>query len=329
MIQIVAFLLAARNTWGATGAPNPWIFVAFMAVVAAHSGMGLLIGRVAALPIGLPLVFLLSYTWLGFAWAVPYFPLRYMAGLSLSDCCRIQYAMDYRAVATTIVFNISCFIVFLMWATMIGMQVSKRNVIRRTISSLVLMTIAVMASVAIAAPLGPYPTTARPPSDVRCEGSQPVVCLYPEQENNPNLRATIPAALQALRATGAIVPPVVEASAEATNPDRLRIGIGLRGTPEVVIQSLANGFLQPSGYAYCSDEQALLDRQNASMTIVSWLIHKMAAPETGVSPQNVGGSDDMTGSVTKILAMSEKDQGKWFNATLPALMDCSVSIELP
>lgn len=329
VLQAVAFLLAARASWGAPGIPNPWFFVAFMAVIAAHSALGLLLGRLVPLPIGIPVALLLSFGWLGFAWAVPFFPPRYMAGLSLSDCCRVQYAMDPRAVATTIVFNTAVFGVLFLCAASLATRLQRRTARRRAIASAAFVAIAVVVSLAIAAPLGPYPTQPRAASDSHCEGDSPTICLFPEQERTAGLRETITTAITALKKTGANVPSRVDAAATTSTATTLPIGVGITSTPPIIVTSLANGFLQPSRYAYCSDEKALQERQVASMTIVSWLVRHMATPETGVNPESVPGFKDGSGEITKVLQLPPAAQTAWVNKTLPALTDCSVPIDLP
>lgn len=301
VVQAAAFTVAARGAWGSPGFPNLWIFIAFLSVIGFHAVLGLLIGACTPLPIGLPAAMLVSYAWLGFAWAVSYFPLRYLAGLALSGCCHVDATMDPHALWATIVFNF--------------------------VGAVVLFV--AVAGLSIAAPVGPYPSMARPASDLHCAGTDPQICLYPEQETTGTMRATIDAAMSGVKRAGARLPDRVEAGRKASTDEVLYTAVGARNTPAQLVQSLSTAFLQPQLHATCSTPEATSTRERASSAVVRWLIARMAVPETGVDRARVPGFDDGVAAARRVQQLPVQRQGRWFNRTLPALMDCSRPITIP
>ncbi|WNY34082.1 hypothetical protein Q9Q99_00210 [Curtobacterium flaccumfaciens] len=77
----------SRDTWGAPGGPSPLVGLAFAGILFFHSCIGFALGRWLPPVVSIPLSLLVSYSWIGFTWSVDYFPLRYLAGLVMADCC--------------------------------------------------------------------------------------------------------------------------------------------------------------------------------------------------------------------------------------------------
>ncbi len=132
-VQLAAVLILSRGTWG-TAATDPFTLVllagAFVAILVLHTAMGYLLGRHLPLAASIPVALLLSYSWLGFTWSVNWFPLRYLSGLVLADCCSVDTALDARAPLAAIVFSLGMGLLLIAAAVIRSTESTARLAIR-------------------------------------------------------------------------------------------------------------------------------------------------------------------------------------------------------
>lgn len=166
-IQAASFTLLAPHAAAATDMPDPSLLLAFLAIILFHLLLGFNLGLRLPPTVSIPSALTISYFWLGSAWAVNYFPLRYMSGLILMDCCRIYETLDPAAILTAVTFNGGGAIVLLLLADN-KLRYSSKPKLAGTGVALVLLVSIVAVSANVSSRLGPVPVANRPLSLMSC-----------------------------------------------------------------------------------------------------------------------------------------------------------------
>lgn len=321
IVQAVAFLLVARTTWGAPGAVRIDIFATFAAIILLHTAAGYALGRRMPIAVSIPLSVLLSYVWLGFTWSTPYFPLRYLAGLAISGCCRTDVALDSRALLAANLFSVGAAMAFLVFAAIKWRTGNNGHRIFGAAAALLLLAGATVSSLSAARDLGPFPVTARNAAELRCDGSQPEVCLYPEQDR-ALVRQTLTQAYTNLNQDGVELPPRITASPAASDSTSLNMALRPHSSSDEMVYSFATSLLTPQLYADCPG--GFEARNNNTNVIVSWLTDRASQGirgATGVPFGQFGEGGDASREL-QIVAMPR--QVEWIEYNIRALTDCSM-----
>lgn len=320
-VQAAAFLLVARTTWGAPGAFRVDIFAGFAAIILLHTAMGYALGRRLPIAVSIPLSVLLSYVWLGFTWSTPYFPLRYLAGLAISGCCRADETLDSRALVAATLFSVGAAMALLISAAIKWRTGHQSHRIIGGGAALVLLAGATVSGLSAARDLGPFPVTTRSAAELTCEGSQPEVCIYPEQDR-ASARQVLVQAYTNLAHDGLKLPPRMTASPAASDASSLNMALRTDSSSDEIVYSLATAFLSPQLYAECSD--GFEARGTNVNVIVSWLTSRASRDIPGASGVPFGQFGEGLDASHELQSLATPRQVAWIDYNLRALTDCSM-----
>lgn len=171
LIQLVSFLILSRYSPGAADAPNFALLLVFLLVIFFHLLLGFNLGLRIHPALAIPIALTASYIWLGASWGVNFYPLRYMAGLILMDCCRIYEQLEPNAVYAALTFNGVGALASFLFATRKIRGKSKSNILLGLTAGTVAAT-AVGLSILVSSELGPVPITNRDSASMICSDSQ-------------------------------------------------------------------------------------------------------------------------------------------------------------
>ncbi|KTR02393.1 DUF7224 domain-containing protein [Curtobacterium luteum] len=321
VVQAAALLVMSRDTWGAPGAPPPAVLVALVSIVLFHTILGYTLGRWLPPLAGVPAALLSSYCWLGFTWSVDYFPLRYLAGLSMSDCCTIETVLDPQAPLTAIVFSLLAAIA-LFFVAVAHRSSPLRTKRRGAVLGATAMVLVVASALTSASPLGATALRARSASELRCEGAAPTVCLFPEQTARGAPETIIRRVAANLGAAGVRVPRTIRAGTGASTSATLQIVVQVGMTDADLVHSVTTSFLPPEIAAYCGSPSDYDRRLNAAAVADRWLIAVGSSgivPSDDVAPATELTDDELLHRLDQAGPAAQRD---WVIETLTNLTDC-------
>lgn len=329
IVQGLAFLMLAQDTWGAPGGVPILVPVAFAAIIFFHTAIGYALGRLLPLPAGIPVALLLSYSWLGFTWSVNYFPLRYLAGLALSGCCRVDAQLDHHATLAALVFNLGAGIAVLLLTAMTLPRLTRPITLLAPMAGVGLLAVSAVVGLTVAQSLGPYPSQPRDQAQLQCDDGQPSICLYPELDYRNDPAVTIRQAAANLENIGVPVPPRIIASGQASTPDALSVALRPMMSPSAIIYSFSTAFLQPRLVNNCpgTGNADLKARTLAAATIIDWLIIRSSAGIVDQPPSTR--YPEGAAPAQQLLTLSDAAQLDWYTHNLAALTDCSLTPTSP
>lgn len=323
LLQAVAVVLMSRDTWGAPGAPSPLVGLAFTSILFFHTCVGFAIGRWLPPVASLPLSLLASYSWLGFSWAVDYFPLRYLAGLVMADCCSVETSLDLRAPIIATVFSALAGVGLLLIAAARRTSGDRLHRFGVQIGAASFAVVTVIALVS-GSGLGAAPITERPQSQSVCSGEQPTICLFPEQRADGDSEAVIRKAAENLSRSGLTIQPTIRASNAASSPDDLNMIVQVRMTDADLVHSLTTSVLGDSEVAYCESEPDDTERLNDAAVANRWLIDVAADGIVDADRVEPALEMDDHSSLRELRNAPASAQAAWVTATIHRLTDCSI-----
>ncbi|WP_182066319.1 hypothetical protein [Curtobacterium sp. ME12] len=323
LLQVVAIALMSRDTWGAPGGPSPLVGVAFVGILFFHSCIGFALGRWLPPVASIPLSLLVSYSWLGFTWSVDYFPVRYLAGLVIADCCSVETSLDVRApiIATAFSLLAGCSLLVIAVARRSSGDRAHRFGVQIGASSLAVVTLVALAS---GSGLGAAPILGRPQAQATCSGAAPTICLFPEQRDTGNSESVIRKAVENLSRAGITVPPTIRASNAPATVDVLDMIVQVRMTDSDLLHSITTSMLGDAEVAYCGTEEDDTERRNDAAVANQWLID--VAAEGIVNADHVEPALELDNpDVLRALRRAPVPaQAAWVTATVDRLTDCSI-----
>lgn len=323
LLQLVAVALMSRDTWGAPGGPSPVVGLAFAGILFFHSCIGFALGQWFPPVASIPLSLLVSYSWLGFTWSVDYFPLRYLAGLVMADCCSVESALDIRApvIATAFSLLAGCSLLVIAVARRSSGDRARRFGIHIGASSIVLVTVIALAA---SSGLGAAPIVDRPQAQATCSGEAPTVCLFPEQRAPGNAESVIRRAAENLGRSGITVPPTIRASNAPSTPDVLHMIVQVRMTDADLLHSFTTSLLGDAEVASCGTEQDDAERLNDAAVANRWLIDVAAQGIVDADQVEPALQMDDSGVLRALRRAPSPAQAAWVTATIDRLTKCSV-----
>lgn len=323
LLQAVAVVLMSRNTWAAPGAPSPLVVLAFASILFFHTCIGVAIGRWLPPVASLPLSLLASYSWLGFSWSVDYFPLRYLAGLVMADCCSVETSLDLRAPIIATVFSglagVSLLLITAARRTS-GDRLHRFGVPVGAASIAVVTVIALVSG----SGLGAAPITERPQSQSICSGRRPTICLFPEQRADSDSEAVIRKAAENLSRSGVTMQPMIRASNAASSPDDLNMIVQVRMTEADLVHSLTTAVLGDAEVAYCESERDDAERLNDAAVANRWLIDMAARGIVDADRVEPALEMNDPSALRELRKAPVPAQAAWVTATVHRLTDCSI-----
>jgi hypothetical protein len=323
LLQLVAVVLMSRDTWGAPGGPSPLVGLAFAGILLFHSSIGFVLGRWLPPVASIPLSLLVSYSWLGFTWSVDSFPLRYLAGLVMADCCSVETALDIRAPIIATAFSVlaGCSLLVIAVAGRASGDRMHRFGLPIGASSFAVITVTALAA---GSGLEAAPIADRPQAQAICSGGAPTICLFPEQRAPGDSGSIIRKASENLSRAGVTVQPVIRASNAPSTPDVLKLVVQVRMTDANLLHSITTSMLGDAEVASCGAEQDDTERLNDAAVANRWLID--VAAEGIVNAEQVEPALEMDdpGVLRALRRAPIPAQAAWVSATIDRLTDCSV-----
>lgn len=323
LLQLVAVALMSRDTWGAPGGPSPLVGLAFAGILFFHSCIGFALGRWLPPVVSIPLSLLVSYSWLGFTWSVDYFPLRYLAGLVMADCCSVETALDIRAPVIVTAFSLlaGCSLLVIAVARRSSGDRARRFGLQIGASSFVVIALIALTS---GAGLGAAPIVDRPQAQAICSGAAPTICLFPEQRATDDSQLVIRKAAENLGRSGMKVPSTIRASNAPSTPDVLNMIVQVRMTDADVLHSITTSLLGDAEVAHCGAEEDDAERLNDAAVADRWLIDVAAEGIVNTDQVEPALELDDPDVLRDLRRAPVPAQAAWVTATIDRLTDCSI-----
>lgn len=320
IVQLAGFTLLGISSWGSPGGTPPILWVSFACVSALHVALGGVIGRFLPLAAAAPLALLASYAWLGFTWSVSYFPLRYLSGLEVVACCRLDIQLDPVGPLATSIFSASLVVTLLYVAVARWRRTGAFSVTSRAVALTLLAGLGTTAALFVAKDLGPGPVQARSQQDSSCTATRPAVCLFPEQVGQRDPTDLIVHAAANLARAGIDLPSTVRFAVDPSTPDTVRMAARAYMTPKEVLYSFTSA-LTPQA-VYCDNADEYRSRQITGETIRSWLLVKAS---NGIAEQVVPANPAVNKLLQQLQFSSPDVQSEWVTANLPRIADCAAT----
>jgi hypothetical protein len=323
LLQAVAVALMSRDTWGAPGAPSPLVGLTFASILFFHTCIGFAIGRWLPPVASLPLSLLASYSWLGFSWAVDYFPPRYLAGLVMSDCCSVETSLDPRAPIIATAFSAFAGVGLLIIAIARRTSGDRLHRFGVQIGASLFVVVTVVALVS-GSGLGAAPIIERPQAESICSGNRPTICLFPEQRADGDSKAVIRKAAENLSHSGITIQPSIRASNAPSSPDDLNMIVQVRMTDADLVHSLTTSVLGDAEVAYCESERDDAERLNDAAVANRWLIDVAARGIVDADRVEPALEMNNPSALRELRKAPASAQAAWVTATVHRLTDCSI-----
>lgn len=263
VIQTISFISISVFALKATDDPNWILLLAFLSINIFHLMLGFNLGLRFPIVISAPLALTTSYVWLGSAWSIGYFPLRYMAGLILMDCCRIYESLDMRAIFATIAFNTVGSVGLALFARN---KLSPSGIPKGLFTSLAFISAIVAFAMAaqLTSQLGPTPVTNRDSKFLDCRGANgqhykyskinsnmnaslpaPIICLYPSQDSKGTFASSLRRVWTHLKDWHLVPPRVIVGNNQPPGGDPLGVVATTISAPGQVAYSFIADFVGP------------------------------------------------------------------------------------
>lgn len=328
IVQFAGLMLIGRSTWGAPGGVPAILPLSLVAAILFHAAAGYFCGRFLPRAVGVAAAVVFSYCWLGFAWAVGYWPLHYLAGLVMTDCCTLDSTLDPSAPLALLSFSVVATAALVLASTVAASRRRKHKAITAG-SALVIAAIAIVTGVTVAGDIGPSPVRPRPHSQATCRGVSPTVCTYPEQTGVGDPSAVLRAAWKNLDAAGLTVPTTIRFGAHDTTRGTSYLAAAVGMTPQQIVYSYSTSFVPTSGAPYCGDE-ADYERRSTAAALVQAFYQRVAGEGIVDSDWGIGGLPTADDEKAQLAALPVKAQVQWVDEVTPALHGCRAPVpELP
>lgn len=320
-VQLIAFVMLSRWSWGAPGMPPLILGPTLAAIIFFHAALGYLLGRHLPMVASVPVALVLSYGWLGFTWSVNYFPIRYLSGLVIANCCSVETQLDLRSAVVALVFNLLVGTLLLVASQVRPRSFGGRGT-RLYVTLGAAIAVVTIASLTLAGGLGSTPVRERPAAQARCVGTGPSVCLFPEQREPSDPTATIQRIAANLEAVGISVPKEVRTSNRESTMTTLNVVVNVGMSNADLVHSYTTSLLPPTIVAYCGSESDYNARTRTAAVVDAWLIQHASAGVT--NPQDVTPAvPDGAAGLAALQRLDAAQQSAWIRRARHSLADCS------
>ncbi len=336
-LQAFGLALLVPETWGSTGRLPFEIVIAWAAIICLHTVLGLALGRLFPVAASIPLAIFVSFCWLGFTWAVDWNPLRYLSGLIMAACCSVDTTMDPRAVLAVTTFSVLA-AVALLGAFFSPLRSAMTASGDRSLADLALglLAVAVIAGataggVSLARGLGPQPLQPRASAELVCSGSEPEICLFPEQIEGTDPRPGFVRAYEKLANEGIVLPATITAASGEMEAGSASLFLAADSDAASIVRSLASGLIDMDFVVSCwdgDDDDARYD----SAEVATWWLGSVAGGGglPGDALDALVSSDGAKVQVQRLQKLTASQQREWFDAATPALTRCDAApVEVP
>ncbi|WP_166353742.1 DUF7224 domain-containing protein [Phytoactinopolyspora limicola] len=283
---------------GTPGGPEPRIVGVFILLLAAHTAVGYVVGRLLPVVMAVPLVAIGSYLLGAMPPAMEPVWLRHIVGTGLDTCCWLDEVPDPAALWAPVLFYGAALVAVVGFALL--------RPAWRIVAVLPLAVSGVVA-VRLVAPMDWTPTQPRPMADASCYDAEPELCIWPEQHRvADDVRVWAAEPLERLDAAGLEYPPELDPlSFDVTglDPDRVRATVAAHLMPSVVCE---NGVTD-----------VFFDTEDR---VAGWLHLTVGVSDAGV--ESVIPVDALRQSRAVHEHMAPPEQLNWYRSELDVLSAC-------
>lgn len=300
---LIATQATGEFVWAAAGAAAVLPLAGFGVL-----GWGMAVGRL--LPVGLAVPAAAVVCYLTWVWPISQsdFVFRHMVGVHM-NCCFLERQPAAGAIVAPAVLWTSIGV-----AAALGAVLAPRSRSLPLILTLITALLAFATMSPIVKGLDVDGSEPRDQASLRCVGSAPAVCLWPEHDA---WRTPTTVAVARVAATLKDVGVPVPAAASEAFPAEWTIVAQPRA--DQALQSVASGLTAVEPPACSTSQPWPMGRYQRIMGV--WLSLRSGVAENAIS---AGVSPDMITQAKTILALSNDRQGSWFATNLHNLQRCNV-----
>jgi hypothetical protein len=206
-VVTVLYILNELGRLPAPTVPDLAMLLTFAAMAVAAVSFGYILGRFVYSAVAVPVAIFAMYQWIIYpqldgddvSW-------RNITGFSVYGCCdALNFVADPRGVLAPVL--VAAGLLVALWL------VVRYRWWKALVPAAIALTVALLASTAVAAGTEATPSALRSSADLSCQGDEPVVCLWPEQEasaDGGNLTAELTKAYETARTAGFDLPDRIE-----------------------------------------------------------------------------------------------------------------------
>ena len=314
LFMIVGSLLFQIITSGFLFLPDWRVLSMAVIVLCAHILLGFAVGVRIPVVVSLPMVFLLSFSWMVITDTLQPFWLRHLNG-GWDSCCIVDTDLSPQV-------WVSAFIVAIGMISMASVLLLQRLHLWQALVSIMPLAIGLGVGAYLVQDLDSSPTVARDESVLVCSTDQPRVCVWPEHETRlEEVVALATEASTAWQQTGVIVP---DEFTEGTGDDR---GIGsfsfsMETDRYTLLNSLSRSLLPP--VAICEGQGSVSPREVQNY-LVAWLNSVAGMPGEAITAR---ANAQILDTIATVQLLSLEEQQIWFERNLIALEQCDVPPQL-
>jgi hypothetical protein len=305
----------ARPGWGL---PPLGVIALWVLILAAHALAGFALSRVLPVLLAVPLAMVASFLVTSYPKAMEPLWLRHLTTGGTDVCCAIDQTPDWRPALSAALVSVG-----VVAAGLVALSLAWSRRTRLTAAS-GLTVAALLAGGYVAYGLPAEPITYRSGSDLRCTGTAPTVCVWPELASKADdIHSWAAQADQRLTGAGLSLPGTFTTQAHAP-ANQLSMGTWDRPNHDVVTLGVA-GSLVPASPPSCATRGPFPGGE-AYGTVTAWL-----ALSAGMRPVALHGRYDPKDIAAAQLVRAEprNKQLAWYRHNSLALRDCTTIPQPP
>ncbi|MBQ0829101.1 DUF7224 domain-containing protein [Streptomyces tagetis] len=300
---VLASALFVPQSSGLPGASSMAILGMELLVLAAHTLAGYVAGLTLPGLLAAPAALVTSWLWMAYPAAMTPLWLRQMNGHNLMECCALNQTVAPRALVAPALVAVGVIIASLVW-------ISARRLPGRLWAA-VTLCVTLVTGASVAMPLGYEAGQPRDISALRCSGTVPMVCLWPEQqESGAHIRSWSTEARQRLDAAGVSTASTITILSTTPRRDEILALVASTALPGQPPNCSATGPWPGS---------------TAQGTLLAWLMLT-----AGADPQSVRGGSVETDIQTaeQVRRLPRPAQQRWFDHNAATLHGCDLRPDL-
>ncbi len=305
-VGMCAMLLATGYLLLQRGVHVPdWRVLGLIAIqITCYSLLGFALGVWLPLVLSVPLSMLLVWTWLALPVGMEPVWLRHLNGSGLFLCCSAEWDLAPKAVLAMVLVTLG-----VGASAMVLMTIARWRWL-----AVVPLAIALALAVPLVRGFGYVPVVARDPSLLRCAGSQPRVCVWPEHAGMlPRILSMLAQAREAWASQGVNLPDTLT-EGQAKGPGEAEFDTNVKTDDVSLKLSLASAVVGAD--PNCESEEAF----DAGMRATFWLGVKAGIPISEIAKRY---QDPSTFSeIRQVSRWSPQEQASWLREQLAAARSC-------
>lgn len=333
-LQAVSVALLWAINGGTLSVTAVVMLAAQIPILILHCSLGLFIGSIATPITGPAIAFAVSFFWLVYMWSFDFMPLRYLAGLVVSQCCSVDRTIQPDVLITSTVFSLGAAAAFNI--ALFGAFPHRARLgplLIRFVTATAVIALIAGCSIFFARDIGVFPTAERDHDELHCSGTRTEICLYPESETAADSREVLERAVENLHKLDMPVPAIVVGSVPVDleslrdDDDVVVLNVDSRMTPETVASLFASSYVRIGQVVSCEDDLADYEaRWNAARLAGAWVTDVALRGGPYASPSNV--RDGIDPSLNQRFDTLDEDaQRAWVLDTRESARDCSREVD--